>query len=29
VMEGMGHDLPPAYWDRAVQAVDDIVGATA
>jgi pimeloyl-ACP methyl ester carboxylesterase len=29
VMEGMGHDLPPAYWDRAVQAVDDIVGTTA
>jgi pimeloyl-ACP methyl ester carboxylesterase len=29
VMEGMGHDLPPAYWDRAVQAVDDIVGVTA
>jgi pimeloyl-ACP methyl ester carboxylesterase len=21
VMEGMGHDLPPAYWDRAVDAI--------
>ncbi len=21
VMEGMGHDLPPAYWGRAVDAI--------
>jgi pimeloyl-ACP methyl ester carboxylesterase len=25
VMEGMGHDLPPGYWGRAVQAVADVV----
>jgi pimeloyl-ACP methyl ester carboxylesterase len=26
VMEGMGHDLPPGYWGRAVEAVAHIVG---
>ncbi|MEZ5267560.1 MAG: hypothetical protein R2789_02955 [Microthrixaceae bacterium] len=24
VMPGMGHDLPPAYWDRLVAAVADL-----
>jgi pimeloyl-ACP methyl ester carboxylesterase len=23
-MDGMGHDLPPAYWDRAVGAITDV-----
>ena len=26
VMPGMGHDLPPAYWERAVAAVVDVAG---
>jgi len=25
-MDGMGHDLPPSYWDRAIGAVDDVIG---
>lgn len=27
VMEGMGHDYPPAYWDRWVELVADHAGA--
>lgn len=26
LMEGMGHDLPPAYWDRATDAVATVIG---
>jgi pimeloyl-ACP methyl ester carboxylesterase len=29
VLEGMGHDYPPAYWDRWVQLVADHAGVTA
>ncbi|MEZ5238555.1 MAG: alpha/beta hydrolase [Microthrixaceae bacterium] len=29
VMEGMGHDLPPAYWDRAMAAVVDAAARSA
>jgi len=25
-MDDMGHDLPPAYWDRALAAIGDLVG---
>jgi pimeloyl-ACP methyl ester carboxylesterase len=25
-LEGMGHDLPPAYWDRIVALVGDVAG---
>jgi len=29
VMEGMGHDYPPQYWDRWVQLVTDHARAAA
>jgi pimeloyl-ACP methyl ester carboxylesterase len=29
VMEGMGHDYPPAYWDRWVDLVADHAGVSA
>ncbi|HEY1989116.1 MAG TPA: alpha/beta hydrolase [Acidimicrobiales bacterium] len=29
VMEGMGHDYPPAYWDRWVELVADHTGVAA
>ncbi len=29
VLEGMGHDYPPAYWDRWAQLVADHAGVTA
>jgi pimeloyl-ACP methyl ester carboxylesterase len=27
VLEGMGHDLPPQYWDRVVDGIGAAVGA--
>ena len=29
VLEGMGHDYPPAYWDRWIELVADHAGVTA
>jgi len=29
VLEGMGHDYPPAYWDRWIDLVADLAGVTA
>jgi hypothetical protein len=29
VLEGMGHDMPPSYWDRIIAGATDVAAAAS